>query len=291
MNNWNDQWLVGTYGLSYSEDGVSWTVLGSHDFNLTGIVRESARTIVSAGIGSGLWEWPDGADRWKQLHDETLTEVLAIASIPGDPGILSGSPYGIATAQRDEVGAARWTHHSDALRVNERYTNALLVDPYESDCWLVGTEGGLLIATDCGCMWERTTISSTPVRALMYADDIYWAGTDGNGIWRSKDGQRWDRAGTNEEDAAIYDLAVSDGRIIAAAGHGILVGDGAGRWRRTGPRMLASAVGTHPSDTGHWLAGSAPGGLWRTDDDGVTWRQVEGFKGVLSILAPGGTQA
>jgi hypothetical protein len=291
MTDLNDQWMIGADGLSHSEDGISWTRLGSLESSLTGIIREPDRIVAAAGFGSGLWEWTTGAERWKQLHDETLTEVLAIAPTSGNPGLIAGSPYGISTASRDEVGAARWQHHSDDLRVNERYTNAILVDPYETDSWLIGTEAGLLIATEGGAAWERTSLSEVPVRALHYALDTYWAGTDGNGIWRSSDGQRWDRAGNNEEDASIYDLAVSDGRILAGSGTGVLSGDGTGRWQRTGPRMLTAAIGAHPGDPADWLAGSAPGGLWRTDDHGITWRQIDGFKGVLSILAPGGTQA
>ena len=100
----------------------------------------------------------DRADRWKQLNDETLTEVMAIASIPGIPGVVAGSPYGIATGRVDALGAVRWTHHSDALRVNERFTNAILVHPGDPSTWLIGTEGGVLIADGNGAVLEKDLI-------------------------------------------------------------------------------------------------------------------------------------
>ena len=93
------------------------------------------------------------------------------------------------------------------------------------------------------------------------------------------------------EDARIYDLTESDGRIIAGSGTGVLVGDGVGKWTRCGPSMLTASIAAHPKNEAQWLAGSAPGGLWNTDDAGSTWRQIEGFKGVLSILAPEGGQS
>lgn len=305
-----DHWLIGSKGVYHGTIGGSWTRIGAQEYGISSLIREPNRLVAGASWGSGLWEWSNGtvqtdqadqanqtgsadpddqptqADRWKQLQDETLTEIMAIASIEGSPGIVAGSPYGIATGRYDDLGAVRWTYHSDALRVNERFTNAILVHPSEPSTWLTGTEDGVLIAEDSGASWRRTSLSGTAVRALACIHGQFWAGTDDRGIWRSQDGQRWDLAGHTPDGGAVFDFTLAGDDIIAATEHGVAIGDGAGHWVRTGPRHLCAAVACHPASTSTWLTGATPGGLWYTEDGGRTWQQVPGFVNVRAIIAP-----
>lgn len=305
-----DHWLIGSKGVYHGAIGGSWTRIGAQEYGISSLIREPGRILAGASWGSGLWEWSNGTDRpdqadhpdrtgladpagqagqtdrWKQLQDETLTEVMAIASIEGSPGVVAGSPYGIATGCYDDAGAVRWTHHSDELRVNERFTNAILVHPDEPTTWLIGTEGGVLIADDSGASWRRTSISGTAVRALAFIHGQFWAGTDDRGIWRSQDGQRWDSAGHTPDGGAIFELSLAGDDILAATEHGVAVGDGSGHWDRRGPRHLCAAVACHPASTSTWLTGATPGGLWYTEDGGHTWQQKPGFVNVRAIIAP-----
>ncbi|MXW06123.1 MAG: hypothetical protein F4Z81_13815 [Gemmatimonadetes bacterium] len=284
-----DHWLIGSKGVYHGTIGGSWTRIGAQEYGISSLIREPGRLVAGASWGSGLWEWPndsDQVDRWKQLHDETLTEIMAIASIEGSPGVIAGSPYGIATGRYDDLGAVRWTHHSDALRVNERFTNAILVHPEEPTTWLIGTEGGVLIADDSGAAWRRTSISGTAVRALACIHGQFWAGTDDRGIWRSEDGERWDSAGHTADGGAVFELMRAGDDIVAATEHGVAIGDGSGHWVRRGPRHLCAAVRCHPGSMSTWLAGATPGGLWYTDDGGHTWHQIPGFVNVRAIIAP-----
>ncbi|MCY3774108.1 MAG: hypothetical protein OXG98_19060 [Gemmatimonadetes bacterium] len=296
-----DHWLIGSKGVYHGTIGGSWTRIGAQEYGISSLIREPGRLVAGASWGSGLWEWPYDADqadqadqpahaaqsdRWKQLHDETLTEIMAIAAIAGSPGVIAGSPYGIATGRYDDLGAVRWTHHSDALRVNERFTNAILVHPEEPTTWLIGTEGGVLIADDSGAAWRRTSISGTAVRALACIHGQFWAGTDDRGIWRSEDGERWDSAGHTADGGAVFELMRVGDDIVAATEHGVAIGDGSGHWVRRGPRHLCAAIRCHPGSTSTWLAGATPGGLWYTDDGGHTWHQIPGFVNVRAIIAP-----
>ncbi|MCY3555784.1 MAG: hypothetical protein OXH56_10725 [Gemmatimonadetes bacterium] len=290
-----DHWLIGSKGVYHGTIGGSWTRIGAQEYGISSLIRELGRLVAGASWGSGLWEWPnnagpagaaDQADRWKQLHDETLTEIMAIASIEGSPGVVAGSPYGIATGRYDDLGAVRWTHHSDALRVNERFTNAILVHPDEPTTWLIGTEGGVLIADDAGAAWRRTSISGTAVRVLACMHGQFWAGTDDRGIWRSADGERWDSAGHTADGGAVFELMRAGDDIVAATEHGVAIGDGSGHWVRRGPRHLCAAVQCHPDSTSTWLAGATPGGLWYTEDGGHGWQQIPGFVNVRAIIAP-----
>ena len=308
-----DHWLIGSKGVYHGTIGGSWTRIGAQEYGISSLIREPDRLVAGASWGSGLWEWSignkqagesgssgqpdptnqasqsdhaDQTDRWKQLHDETVTEVMAIAPIDGSPGVVAGSPYGIATGQYDDAEAVRWTHHSDALRVNERFTNAILVHPDDSKTWLVGTEGGILIADDSGAAWRRTSLSGTAVRALAFMHGQFWAGTDDRGIWRSEDGARWDSVGHTPDGGAVFELTLVGNDILAATEHGVAVGDGSGHWVRTGPRHLCAAVRSHPVSTSTWLAGATPGGLWYTEDGGNAWQHVPGFANVRAILPP-----
>ncbi|MBI2506424.1 MAG: hypothetical protein HYW07_24675 [Candidatus Latescibacteria bacterium] len=286
MSNWMRSWLVAADGLYLGQPGGSWQRLGSADFGLSSALREPGRLVAGACVGSGLWEWRAGGDRWVQLHDETLTEVLALARVPGDPGVIAGSPYGLALGRRDELGAVRWHSCSDGLRVNERFTNTVLVDPSVPGRWLVGTEAGVLLAEESGKRWTHTSLTGTPVRALLHALGTFWAGTDERGIWRSDEGRRWNRVGRGMEEETIFALAQSHGRILAGSRRGVMAGDGAVPWERLGPPMLAAAVAAHPARPECWLAGASPGGLWGTEDSGATWRQLGTFNHVRALLAP-----
>jgi len=279
-----EEWLVGAKrGLYRGRIGDSWEDVGGYPFRVTSLLRKEGR--IFAGVGSGLWEVDLAGGMWTQLHDETLTEVLAVDAVPGDPGVVAASAYGVATGARDDLGAVRWTFWSDNLRVEERFSNVILV--VGDGRWLVGTEAGVLVAEDEGRKWAHTALTGTPVRGLCRALGSFWAGTDERGIWRSKDGLSWEPAGRGLDRGTVFALAESGGRIVAGSLEGIVVGDGRGAWRRVGPRMLMAAVGVHPAAPDVWLAGGDPGGLWFTEDGGAAWQQVAGLPAsVEAVLSP-----
>ena len=270
-------------GLYAGAPGGAWTRVGYNQAMTFRLLRDETRVVLSAN--HGLYAWERSAARWIQLHDETLTEILAIAPGSGDPGLLAGCPYGVATAARDALGAARWTFHSDALRPDERYTNALLVDPNDASRWLAGSEAGVVVYSGSGAQATPSNLWDVPVRALYYTCDRFWAGAERGGIFSSEDGLHWERMGGDIE-GAVYDIGEADNRLIAATGHGIVAGDAQGPWQRLGPRMLFATLAVDRRDPQCWLAGASPGGLWQTGDGGQTWSQLDGFKHVRAILPP-----
>ncbi len=277
--------MVGSGGVFWHDEEFHWNRVGGISFRVTSIVRDAERVVVSTG--NGLWQVSRADETWSQLHDETLTEVLAIDALPGgDPGIVPASAYGVATGARDQLGAVRWTACSERLRVNERFSNAILVDPTDAERWLVGTEAGLLVATDNGGHWHRTSLIGKPVRALCHHAERFWAGADEGGVWTSSDGFTWERAGRGLDADTVFALTASDGRLLAGTGRGVAIGDGSGTWHQTAPQMRVSAIAAHPEDHSYWMAGADPGGLWWTGDDGHTWQQHAGFGIVEAIIAP-----
>jgi hypothetical protein len=285
MGNWSQVWLIGANsGLFRSADGASWERIGAYEFRVTSILRDNGRLCV--GVGGGAWEVRDDPDPWVQLHDETLTEVLDLARIPGDPGLVAASAYGVATGARDGLGAVRWSWHSDPLAVNERFTNAVAVDPADPRRWGVGTEAGVLVAEEGGRRWIYSNLMGVAGRAVRRALGAWWAGTDGQGIWTSPDGLSWRKAGYGLDDGTVFALAESHGRILAGTLRGVVVGDGRGHWRNLGPRALIASVAAHPQQPDFWMAGAVPGGLWVTRDAGESWRQASGLPSTIEAISP-----
>jgi len=284
MTDWANSWLLGANGLHRSRDGADWEATGGHGYPVNDLIREPRR-LVCATLW-GLWEINGERERWVQLHDETLTEVLAIAPAAGDPGVVAVSAYGLAFGQRGEHGATRWRSRSDGLKPNERFSSAVLARPAGPGEWLVGTENGVLVYSEADNCWQRTDLEGRPCRALLHAFDSLWAGTDEGGVWRSNDGFSWQRAGAGLDNDTVFSLSATADRILAGSLRGICVGDGDSSWRRLGPSLLVSAIVAHSDVDGPWLAGATPGGLWRSDDAGEHWHQVGDFDSVRVIVPP-----
>lgn len=290
-------WLVGGSRLAHSSlhnpvgsglytapdlDGP-WQRLGHSQMTPFSLLRQPQRLAI--GANHGLWEWRRDEKRYVQLHDETLTEVLGLAATTGDPGLVAACPYGIATARRDELGAARWTFHSDSPIPDERFSNALLIDPDHPDHWLVGTEAGAFVYSAKDGQWLASDLMGTPVRAVLSARGRAWAGTDDRGVWHSEDGLHWERAGSGIE-GAIYALHDAGTELLAATQYGIATGDGEGPWTLLGPRLSTTCITADSRHPGTWMAGASPGGLWYTRDSGIHWQQAGHFKHVRVVLVP-----
>jgi len=271
-------WLVATHrGLYAGEPGGTWELQGGYAVRLTSILRRPGRAVVVGG--AGVWEIPADGTWWVQLHDETLTEALGLAAVPGDPGLLVASAYGVATGQRDEVDAIRWSFHADALPPDDRFTNAVVIT---ETGWVAATEQGVLTLEEGTRSWQPSDLRGTPVRVLLRWRGQLWAGSDRTGVWLSGDGRRWQSAGHGLDSIAVYDLAAPDEVILAATERGVFAGEGRGRWRSVGPDLRVNAIDAC-GDT--WLAGADPGGLWQTDDAGRTWRQIDGFPDRIAAIA------
>jgi len=276
-------WLIATQsGLYAGQPGATWELQGGYAVRLTSILRRSGHSVVVGG--AGVWEIPIDGSWWVQLHDETLTEALGLAAVPGDPGLLVASAYGVATGLRDEVDAVRWSFHSDDLPPDDRFTNAVVVT---ETGWVAATEQGVLTKEEGTQSWRPSNLRGAPVRALSRLQGQLWAGSDRTGVWLSDDGSDWQRAGHGLDSIAVFDLAAAGEVILAATERGVFVSEGMGGWQSVGPDLRVDAIGAFGNT---WLAGADPGGLWQTDDAGRTWCQIDGFPDrIAAIVAPEAT--
>jgi hypothetical protein len=284
MKETESDWLVAVNGILVGKPGGSWARMGNYRFTINQILRETDGSLIAA-TGNGLWRVPvDRGAMWVQLNDETLIEVMAIAH--SSSGILAGSPYGVAVSRKDEAGNPRWRSLTEHLRVNARFTNAILVDPNDQSRWLVATEGGVIIGEENGASWVESGLNDTPVRALIHAGDRFLAGTDREGLMQSSDGKTWERVGDRR--TGVFAVDVVGDTIVAGSEEGVLVIERDGSHERVGPRALVRCLRADPKEKDIWLAGMDPRGLWSTHDAGKTWRNIGGASRVRDIVVPEG---
>lgn len=280
-----DNWLLGTgRGIYESLNGRHWTQMSEYDYRITALAFNDQGIV--AACGSGLWQVLPEQTTWVQLHDETLTEVMGIACLGGEEGLVAASAYGVATGYRTGDGVMRWRWHSDGLPVNARFTNAIKIDTPQR--WLIGTEAGVLVTEDGGEVWQWTSLVGVAVRALYLGQGFWWACAD-NGIWKSDDGVLWVRAGNGLDDVVVFDAAVLDDVVVLGTENGVWRGDGRGGWEKVGLHGQVRAVDVHQKEKNMWVAGCVPGGAWVTDDAGESWEYLPDLPGSLEVVvAPGG---
>lgn len=279
-------WLVATgRGLFWGRPGGAWRGGGADSHSLNCLLRTGAGVV--AGSDGGLWWVVPGERRWRQLHDELVTIVQAVA-LPGEQllDLVAATGYGVHRPRMMEAGALRWANRSESfLSPNRRFSTAL--HALSAQRWLVGTEAGLLLADQDGSHWQETPVAGAAVRALLPdagGTGMIWAGTDAGEIWRSEDGVDWTLHGRTPGHAAVLRLVAVDGRLVAGTSDGVLV-DGPDAWRRTGPPFPVAAVAVDPTDPQLLVAGAAPGGLWwsRGADQ---WHQAADVPGTVRDLVP-----
>lgn len=278
-----ENWLAAAGGVLVGTPGDAWEHHGRYQYVVNAIVREPDGSLV-VGSGNGLWRvTADPEDKWIQLHDETLTEVLTVAQ--SDVGLVAGSPYGVSVSTTDENGYPRWRSLTEHLRVNARFTNAILVDPADSTRWLVGTEGGVILGHDNGETWEETDLSDTAVRSVIYHDGVYWAGSDDRGLLCSEDGRRWKSVWAEE---SVFAVATSGDRLILGTERGFAVGARDEGFSRTGPHILIRCVAVDPADPDVFVGGADPGGMWTSKDAGQSWTNTAVTPRVRNLYPPRG---
>ncbi len=270
-------WLVGEAGVYTGKPQDVWRRCGPYPFAVQSIVRADEGLVI--GTGHGLWQVPaDPAARWVQLHDELLTEVMAVARL-ADGSVVAAGAYGISVSSEDDMGLPRWRSLTETRTPDERHTNALCLDV--DDVWLAGTETGVLISTNQGITWELSHLRGAPVRCIERLGDTWWAGTDTRGLWQSHDGHTWEHV--DGPAASAFSVAVDGDDLLVGGFDGIWQRDAAGSWRRSGPRALIRCLVVSGQTR---AAGADPGGLWISTDRCDSWQRTGPFLRVQALCAP-----
>ncbi|MGH9336901.1 MAG: WD40/YVTN/BNR-like repeat-containing protein, partial [Vicinamibacteria bacterium] len=161
-----------------------------------------------------------------------------------------------------------------------------------------GTGSGLYRSTDSGFKWKR--VGEGELQSAVH--DMGWPGPElfvaaESGLYRSIDvGERFTKVGAGLPDSPILSLAISrffalDPTMFAGTrGKGLFKSeDGGERFEAVGLTMLGQATVRALVWWGGLLVVGTDGGLFLTDDGGVSFRKVPAIEGhaVLSLSIPG----
>ncbi|HUY82527.1 MAG TPA: hypothetical protein VMU92_12455 [Acidobacteriaceae bacterium] len=265
-------------------NGLKWRLVGP--FRAGRVVAVSGvpgseRTFYFGGVDGGVWKTTDAGTVWKPIFDhEPVASIGAVAVAPSDPSVIyvgtgesdirSDLASGDGVYRSNDAGKT-WKHTG---LTNTRQISRILVDPNNANLVYVGALGhaygpsderGVYKSTDGGAHWQRVLdkgpdVGIADLAMAIRKPRILFATTwnahrppwityapiegPGNGLYRSTDGgAHW----------------------TAIAGHGLPTE----AWGRTG-----IAVGADGRRV--YVTIDCPGhsGLYRSDDDGDTWKLV-----------------
>ena len=256
--------------------------------------RVSAVTGATGGSGvfyagfptGGVWKTTNAGTTWEPIFD-SVTSVSSIGSIevaPSDTSVIyvgtGDFPSGTNIDEGDGVyrsadAGRTWRHMGlDA----SKQIPSILVDPHDPNLVLAAAQGslharsdqrGVFRSTDGGRTWARTLYvdDATGIEKLAWASDrpsVVFATTDRHYIAAGVPGQGgFGGSGSGPTGPALYKSTDEGLTWHEITGGGL-------------PRLFGRtsvAVAMHTDAQRVFLVGNF--GLWRSDDGGTTWRQMD----------------
>jgi photosystem II stability/assembly factor-like uncharacterized protein len=236
-------------------------------------------------VDGGVWKTTDGGVHWKNVTDgaSSIASVGAITVAPSDPNVVYAGggeadlredwTYGDGMYRSTDAGKT-WTH----LGLDDaRHIARIVVDPRDPDRVFVAALGhasgknatrGVYRSSDGGKTWQRVLFTNDSTGAadvemdpsnprilfasLWHMQRSPWGFTAGNGsLWKSTDGgDTW------------RDISGAPGIPKNPLGRiGVSVS-------RANPQRVYATIECPPEDS--------TGGIFRSDDAGVTWQRTNG---------------
>jgi photosystem II stability/assembly factor-like uncharacterized protein len=258
-----------------SDAGITWSPIGLSQDEIDAIVISDSRDrAVYAGTAAhGIQVTRDGGQSWSALglsgagvnalleNPDQAGGLLAGTGGWGVVRVASGGAQGSPAVQGDADGLApipvplgRPGTASTSGPYGGTVTD-IKMDPGAPTTLYAATEYGVFKTTDNGDHWRLTALSSTMVYALAVdpsRPSFVYAGTRGQGFFISHDGgENWTRSpDTLIDDKIIYTLAVDP----------------------SAPDTIYA--GGREANVSGFSTGSWGGGVFKSDDGGITWRSV-----------------
>ena len=272
--------------------GMRWRLVGPFR---AGRVSAVAGVIGQPGVyymaspGGGVWKTTDAGVVWKPIFDQAhVASIGALAVAPSNGNIIyvGTGDFGIASTAwgaanrgdgvwRSDDGGRTWRH----IGLDDTaHIGAILVDPKNPDVALVAALGyaygpdphrGVYRTTDGGKTWTKTLYKDDTTGAIGLAYDAARPGVVFASLWHHQAALPPAPADNDMAGGAIYKSTDGGQTWHAITGHGL-------------PTWPMERIGL-AADNGRVFANISraqghtdhlPGGLFRSDDGGRTWRRI-----------------
>ena len=260
------------------DDGAQWQQVVKFDFLEIKSLAVAQGGIFAGLANKGVWRSIDG--NWEPTN---LTDIPVHSLVTSPGGILyAGTVDGQLLHSTDQGGA--WT----LLGQFSAPVDVIITD--DDNTFLVGTStSGVFRSTDGGQNWDPIGLAidetSGFLNSLVSVANVgLFAGASG-GIYHLPDGeQTWDYIYSGLANdflfpslTAAYSMAVSaDGTVFAGTNDGVLRSvDQGTTWEPANAGLsgtLVHALAGHPN--GHLFAGTHGGGIFRSQENGAGWTQL-----------------
>jgi len=243
----------------------------------------------AGSVHSAALKTTDGGITWHQFTDRHGlgdTKVFDIAVAPSERRVVYAIHQGPAGLSTSRDGGHHWTYLGPSLQWDS--LNAIAVHPTDHDVVYVGAanRGGMYRSRDGGRKWKSLGIGDVSVLDIAIPSGVpglIYAATD-RGVFKSADaGSSWTPVSNGLSLPGFTDVEVTQ-LIAHPSEHDTLYArafsigplfksdNGGETWIEL--RDAVTAVAISPSDPERLYAGKGST-VWRSDDAGHSWLQVE----------------
>jgi photosystem II stability/assembly factor-like uncharacterized protein len=231
--------------------------------------------------GNGIVRTKDGGNTWRMVTGWRESDALQIAIDPEDSyRIYAATAWGVIVSSD---GGDSWKASNSGLA--ENFAKGIVIDHRDNNRLLLANTRGLYESDNRGLDWRRVPgipeVAVLRLRRGQSQPDLWIAGTEGNGVYVSRDdGRTWEAVADALNTANVYAVAIDpfSGSRMAAGGWGTGVHvskDGGSSWQAVEGALPSPNVTAMVFDemiAGRLWISTFEEGTFFSDDMGQSWQ-------------------